>query len=50
MGGAPCMDYSAYMRASLSLPRLPDLFHRVRRLEKVIASLTGAAAEEGQDA
>ncbi|HBR06766.1 MAG TPA: UDP-3-O-(3-hydroxymyristoyl)glucosamine N-acyltransferase [Desulfovibrio sp.] len=51
VGGAPFMDYNIYRRAGLALPKLPELLHRVRRLEKEIASLKGTAAEEeSQDA
>lgn len=50
VGGSPCMDYSAFMRSGVALPKLPELLHRVRRLEKEITSLKGTAAEESQDA
>lgn len=48
IGGSPQMEYNTYLRAGLALPKLPELLHRVRRLEKEIESLK-AAREGGQD-
>ncbi len=33
-GGSPSMDAATYLKVSLSLPKLPELMRRVRRLEK----------------
>jgi len=41
VGGSPSMDIATYLKMSLTLPKLPDLARRVRRLEK--------AQEERQD-
>ncbi len=34
VGGSPAMDIATYLKMSLTLPKLPDLARRVRRLEK----------------
>jgi UDP-3-O-[3-hydroxymyristoyl] glucosamine N-acyltransferase len=33
-GGSPSMDAATYLKVSLSLPKLPELMRRVKRLEK----------------
>ncbi|HWR03758.1 MAG TPA: UDP-3-O-(3-hydroxymyristoyl)glucosamine N-acyltransferase [Humidesulfovibrio sp.] len=40
VGGSPSMDAGTYLKVSLTLPKLPELMRRVKRLEK---------AAEGQD-
>lgn len=37
VGGSPAMDIATYLKMSLTLPKLPDLARRVRRLEKALA-------------
>ena len=41
VGGSPSMDAATFLKMSLTLPKLPELARRVRRLEK--------AVEERQD-
>jgi UDP-3-O-[3-hydroxymyristoyl] glucosamine N-acyltransferase len=36
-GGSPSMDGSTYLKVSMSLPKLPELMRRVKRLEKALA-------------
>ncbi|MCM0756229.1 UDP-3-O-(3-hydroxymyristoyl)glucosamine N-acyltransferase [Desulfovibrio aminophilus] len=48
VGGSPHMEYNSFLRSGLALPKLPELLHRVRRLEKEIESLK-AAREGGQN-
>jgi UDP-3-O-[3-hydroxymyristoyl] glucosamine N-acyltransferase len=38
VGGSPCREYEEYLKISASLPRLPELLRRVRRLEKLLAA------------
>ncbi|MBU1003041.1 MAG: UDP-3-O-(3-hydroxymyristoyl)glucosamine N-acyltransferase [Proteobacteria bacterium] len=46
MGGHPAMEYTTYMRHMSLAPQIPDLFKRVKKLEKELAALR-AVAEEG---
>ncbi|NJB68875.1 UDP-3-O-[3-hydroxymyristoyl] glucosamine N-acyltransferase [Desulfobaculum xiamenense] len=39
MGGHPAMDYGTYMRNMSLAPKIPDLFKRVKALEKELAAL-----------
>ena len=36
VGGSPSMDAATFLKMSLTLPKLPDLARRVRRLEKAV--------------
>ncbi len=45
-GGSPSMDGPTYLKMSMSLPKLPELMRRVRRMEKALERLTGSAGEE----
>lgn len=36
VGGSPSMDAATYLKVSLTLPKLPELVRRVRRLEKAL--------------
>lgn len=45
MGGVPAMEYGTYMRHMSLTPKIPDLFKRVKQLEKQLAALT--ADKEG---
>ncbi len=36
VGGSPSMDIATYLKMSLTLPKLPDLARRVRKLEKAL--------------
>jgi len=45
-GGSPSMDASTWLKMSLSLPKLPELMRRVRRLEK---ALEGKEKESGHE-
>ena len=46
VGGSPSMDAGTYLKVSLSLPKLPELMRRVRRLEK---ALEGPDKETGHE-
>jgi UDP-3-O-[3-hydroxymyristoyl] glucosamine N-acyltransferase len=35
-GGSPSMDMMTYLKVTKSLPKLPELMRRVRRLEKAL--------------
>jgi UDP-3-O-[3-hydroxymyristoyl] glucosamine N-acyltransferase len=48
MGGHPAMDYGTYMRNMSLAPKMPDLFKRVKKLEKELAALK-AACQGGTD-
>ncbi len=43
MGGVPAHDYGTYMRNLSLAPKIPDLFKRVKQLEKELAALKAAA-------
>lgn len=45
VSGSPTTDYSTYMRISALMPKLPDLFKRMSKLEKMLA----AFEEKDQD-
>jgi UDP-3-O-[3-hydroxymyristoyl] glucosamine N-acyltransferase len=45
-GGSPSMDAATYLKMSLTLPKLPELMRRVRRLEK---ALEAAEKEPGHE-
>jgi UDP-3-O-[3-hydroxymyristoyl] glucosamine N-acyltransferase len=45
-GGSPSMDAPTWLKMSLSLPKLPELMRRVRRLEK---ALEGKEKESGHE-
>lgn len=45
-GGSPSMDAPTYLKMSMSLPKLPELMRRVRRMEKALESLVGPGGEE----
>ncbi|OIO02341.1 MAG: UDP-3-O-(3-hydroxymyristoyl)glucosamine N-acyltransferase [Desulfovibrionaceae bacterium CG1_02_65_16] len=45
-GGSPSMDAATFLRVGLSLPKLPELMRRVRRLEK---ALEAAEKESGRE-
>lgn len=42
MGGHPAMDYGVYMRNMSLAPKIPDLFKKVRQLEKELAAVKAA--------
>ena len=44
VGGSPSMDAATYLKVSLTLPKLPELMRRVKRLEKA-----AEAKESGND-
>ncbi|MBT8763271.1 UDP-3-O-(3-hydroxymyristoyl)glucosamine N-acyltransferase [Desulfohalobiaceae bacterium Ax17] len=39
VGGSPAMEHSAYLRSSVLMPKLPELFKKIRQLEKEILCL-----------
>ena len=39
VSGSPAYDHGVFLRNSVLLPKLPDLFKRVKELEKEISSL-----------
>lgn len=43
VSGGPAFDHRAWRRAMLLLPRLPDLFSRLRRMESRLRALEGTA-------
>jgi UDP-3-O-[3-hydroxymyristoyl] glucosamine N-acyltransferase len=45
-GGSPSMDAATFLKVGLSLPKLPELMRRVRRLEK---ALEAAEKEPGRE-
>lgn len=45
-GGSPSMDGPTYLKVSMSLPKLPELMRRVRRLEK---AQEAAASDSGKE-
>lgn len=49
MAGSPVMPASTYLKANgVCLPKLPDLFKRVKKLEKELASLKEVAGEDNE--
>ncbi|BBD07057.1 UDP-3-O-(3-hydroxymyristoyl)glucosamine N-acyltransferase [Desulfovibrio ferrophilus] len=48
MGGHPAMEYGTYMRHMSLAPKIPDLFKRVKKLEKELTALL-AASDEGDN-
>jgi len=40
-GGSPSMDAPTFLKVSMSLPKLPELMRRVRRLEKALEQAQG---------
>jgi UDP-3-O-[3-hydroxymyristoyl] glucosamine N-acyltransferase len=49
VGGSPSMDAATYLKMSLTLPKLPELARRVRRLEKALEDRSGEPKENGND-
>ena len=45
MGGSPAVPQGTFMRTMALMPRFPDLFKRITRLEKIIERLTGGVPE-----
>jgi len=45
MGGAPAVPQGTFMRTVALMPRFPELFKRLSRLEKIIEKLTGETPE-----
>ena len=41
VGGTPTVDYSTYLRTLSLMPRFPDLFKRIAKLEKEMEKLRG---------
>lgn len=46
VSGTFAMDYRSYLKVQARLPQLPELFGRIRRLEKALARLTPDRGEE----
>lgn len=46
MGGHPAMEYGTYMRNMSLAPKIPDLFKRVKKLEKELANLRQSGKED----
>lgn len=46
MGGAPAVDKSTYMRTLTVMPKLPDMYKRIGKLEKELEELKKLAAKE----
>lgn len=49
VGGSPAMDAATYLRMSKTLPKLPDLARRVRRLEKALEERQDEPKEESHE-
>lgn len=49
MGGHPAVDYGIYMRSLTLAPKMPDLFKRVRKLEKQLAALESGGQGENNE-
>jgi UDP-3-O-[3-hydroxymyristoyl] glucosamine N-acyltransferase len=50
VGGSPSMDAATYLKMSLTLPKLPELARRVRRLEKAQEERqTGSKKEDSHE-
>lgn len=47
VGGTPTVDYSTYLRTLSLMPRFPDLFKRLARVEKALEALNTAGAADG---
>jgi UDP-3-O-[3-hydroxymyristoyl] glucosamine N-acyltransferase len=45
-GGYPAMDVGRWRRVTMSMPRLPELFRRLRRVEQRLGLATAADEEE----
>lgn len=46
VGGAPAVDKSTYMRTLTVMPKLPDMYKRLGKLEKELAELKKSLSEE----
>lgn len=46
-GGSPAMEVGRWRRVTMSLPRVPELFRRLRRVERRLGLAGGAEADEG---
>jgi UDP-3-O-[3-hydroxymyristoyl] glucosamine N-acyltransferase len=46
MSGSPAFEAREWLRAVTSFPKLPDVLRQMRQLEKRLAALEGAKAEE----
>ncbi|MHC1700640.1 MAG: UDP-3-O-(3-hydroxymyristoyl)glucosamine N-acyltransferase [Humidesulfovibrio sp.] len=49
VGGSPSMDAQTYLKMSLTLPKLPELARRVRRLEKALEARRDEPKENAND-
>ncbi|WP_462324850.1 UDP-3-O-(3-hydroxymyristoyl)glucosamine N-acyltransferase [Desulfoplanes sp.] len=47
-GGLPSMEYKKYLKTAVSIPKLPELSKRLRRMEKEIARLREERGPDGQ--
>ncbi len=45
-GGSPSMDAATFLKVGLTLPKLPELMRRVRRLEKALEAVEKEAGRE----
>lgn len=49
LGGSPCMPYNTYLKAmGVCAPKLPELFKRVKKLEKKLALLEQCTGENNE--
>lgn len=48
VGGTPTVDYGTYLRTLSLMPRFPELFKRLSRLEKELEKLTGEPHGKGE--
>ncbi len=49
VGGSPSMDAATYLKMSLTLPKLPELARRVRRLEKALMQWQDETKEDSHE-
>ena len=49
VSGSPTTDYSTYMRISALMPKLPDLFKRMSKIEKAFAALDLLESQEKKE-
>ncbi|MDO9630904.1 MAG: UDP-3-O-(3-hydroxymyristoyl)glucosamine N-acyltransferase [Humidesulfovibrio sp.] len=49
VGGSPSMDAATFLKMSLTLPKLPDLARRVRRLEKALEAKQDDPKEDSHE-